>query len=196
MTGDEFCNAYDCTISIVFQEQCFTYTKETFDVECHLFCQLTNCTKTPIAETFCPSYSCWPITTTTQSTTTTSTESPPIRPAHFGLILGSVLGAFFLVISILLVIFLLFKRRRHYQNIDRMELQRNVNSAFVLATPSLSSSEDLDSRPLQFFKTDYNLEREVDEILNREYNSQHSSDSHETFLPLPSSPHEFPAPQI
>ena len=186
MTEDEFCNAYDCIVSIVFQEQCFTYTKETFDVECHLFCQLTNCTKTPIAETYCPSYNCWPISTTTPSTTTTTTESPPIRPEHLGLILGSLFGASLLVIFILLGIFLFFKRRRQYQNIDTMEMQRNANGAFVVSSPSppsLSSSEDLDSRPV-YFTTDYNLDREVDEILNREYNSRHSSD--ERFHQLPS----------
>lgn len=185
MTEDEFCDAFDCIVSIVFQEQCFTYTKETFDVDCHLFCQITNCTKTPIAESYCPTYNCWPISTTTPATTT-STKSPPIRPAHLGLILGSVFGALFLVLLILLAICLLFKRRRQYQNIDTLNLQTNMNEAFVLASPSLSSSEDLESRPLQFFTTDYNLDQVVDEILNQEYNSQHSLDSHKNLAQLPS----------
>ena len=177
MKEDDFCNAFDCIISMVFQEQCFTYTKEIFDVDCHLFCQLTNCTKVPIPEVYCPTYNCWPISTTTPSTITT-TESPPIGPAHLGIIFGSVLGGLIFFGLILLAIFFVLKRRPRHED---EELQSNTNQPFVVATPSTSSSEDWESRPLQYFVRDSSLDREVDEILNREFNNSSESPGAELF---------------
>ena len=178
MDNDDFCDSFECVILMEFQEQCFTYNKGPFDIECHLFCQLPNCTKEPIAEIYCPKYECWPITTstTTPSTTTpstTTTRPSPIPDSQTGIIVGSVVVSAIICGLILLGIFFLLKWRRHNLGVSQQNLtdaENNTDHHFVVATPtsSESSDEDFETRPLQYFIRDQNLEDEADNIINRQ----------------------------
>ncbi len=43
MSKDPFCDAYSCAVIERFADGCIYYHKKDSDLDCHLFCALTNC---------------------------------------------------------------------------------------------------------------------------------------------------------
>ena len=160
---DQFCKNFDCIISFEPAEQCFTYIKTIYDVDCHLFCKLDNCTREPTTETFCPVYTCWP----TASTTTSTTALPPSADDSTLLILSSTVGAaifFSLICLISVYIYKCCKRRQHQEIIDDSEA--NLNEHFVVSNPSQSSSEDFETQAPILHVPDHQLENEIQMMLS------------------------------
>ena len=151
---DHFCENFDCIISVEPAEQCFDYIKTIDDINCHLFCQLDNCTKVPTTDTYCPIYTCWPHSTTTSTTksttsiSTTSSSSTSVPDHDIQIIIGSCLGSVIAIIFIGLILFLgisLYKRRQQQNESIVHDNEANTDHHFVATTPSHSSSEDLDN---------------------------------------------------
>ena len=148
---DHFCDNFDCIISMEPAEECFDYIKTMGDINCHLFCQLDNCTKVPTTDTFCTVYTCWPLSTTTSTTSTTSISSTssystPVPDHDIQIIIGSCLGSVIAIVFIGLILFLgisLYKRQQIESIVDHNE--GNTDHHFVVTTPLHSSSEDLDN---------------------------------------------------
>jgi len=136
---DPYCCNYDCTISIEPSEECFDFVKGPNDINCHLFCELGNCTRVPNFNPMCVIYTCWPIsststtsttttsaTTTTTSTTTTTTPatttttqtppSPTPTPLPGYVSIGVALTPFILVIILTMAIWFWMKTRERQLN--------------------------------------------------------------------------------
>ena len=147
METDHYCDAFDCVIDIEPVDICFTYFKEIADIDCHLFCKLDNCTKQPSTEIYCPKYTCVPKPSPSPGPT-------PPPPGPIPPIPGSDNLAIIITVFVATAIFLGFSffvgicvyRRRNasnsqaHQNIEQGNAESNP---FVVATPSMSSSEDL-----------------------------------------------------
>lgn len=147
METDHYCDAFDCVIDIEPVDICFTYFKEIADIDCHLFCKLDNCTKQPSTEIYCTKYTCVPKPSPSPG------PSPP-PPGPIPPIPGSDNLAIIITIFVATTIFLGFSffvgiclyRRRNASN---FQAQQNIeqgnaeSNPFVVATPSMSSSEDL-----------------------------------------------------
>ncbi len=72
---DDYCSNFDCTISLEVLDICYDFVKGPTDVNCHLYCDLRNCTKVPNSDDLCVVYTCWPTKSTTSTSTTSSTTS-------------------------------------------------------------------------------------------------------------------------
>ena len=156
METDNFCDSFDCIISIELHDVCFDYIKNPADVDCHLFCKLDNCTKQPTSEIYCATYNCFPKTTTTITTTTTTettTKAPsPIPTNHnVAIIVASCTGVtIFFGLCLFLGICLCRRYRRTQQHSsDSIEEgpENDPNRHFVVGTPSTSSSDDFETQP-------------------------------------------------
>ena len=154
METDNFCDSFDCIISIELHDVCFDYIKNPADVDCHLFCKLDNCTKQPTSEIYCATYNCFPKTTTTTTTTTeitTKAPSPIPTNHHVAIIVASCTGGtIFFGLCLFLGICLCRRYRRTQQHSsDSIEEgpENDPNRHFVVGTPSTSSSDDFETQP-------------------------------------------------
>jgi hypothetical protein len=61
MGDDDFCDNFECNISSSYEDTCKNYYKSNDDIDCHLFCDLGNCSYTVEFETWCTIYDCHPL---------------------------------------------------------------------------------------------------------------------------------------
>ena len=149
MEIDHYCDAFDCVVDIEPVDTCFTYSKEIPDIDCHLFCKLDNCTKQPSTEIYCPTYICIPKPSPGPGPTPPPPPGPsPIPPMpvsdNLAIIITILVGiTIFLGLCFFIGIFVY--RRRNASNAQNIEEGNAERDPFVVANPSMSSSEDLEN---------------------------------------------------
>jgi hypothetical protein len=150
MKDDDFCNKYDCTVSTEYQDECFTYFKGDYDVDCHLNCELGNCTRVATTDVMCIVYSCWLSSTSTSTTPGPITTTPiPSSDDHVNFLIGGSLGIVIILALIFIGFFLWFKNRRlgheilvEDENPNNVIQSENVAGHFSISTPSSSSEHN------------------------------------------------------